>query len=316
MTNTPIGNFLARVASRLQPQRLDVLNAPEVWPMAPGHFSQTFDVDAPIGAQRISATLENDLTLTVFSSLTLTLQFSGLVKRPNGETQPIGPNGGGFFVSVVGDRVPRSFTFPRGSGVDVLGLTVVAINPGFAVPLGSVWAIVQQSRTLADGSQVITSTLVSGPVSVAQALGWPGSPVQPSTNVPYSRSFNGTTPAVTLAFTQTVPAGVRWDLQTFYTVYQAGNVSGTQMSFECVTGVGAFVKAFLGDPAAVAVNTTVTYVIGPGLPVITRSDGALRNLPWPGITMLAGDVFLTQHSGFGGSQFGAPQLTVLERLDP
>lgn len=316
MSDVPIRDFLQRVSARLtrQPQQLEVIN--DYQPRAPGtHSDFQITADSSLGTtQRISATLENDLTITMFSALTCTVSLTGIVRRPDGSTQPIGPNGAGFLVSVIGDRVPRSVTFPRGSGVDVIGLSVI-VSSATVVSLGSVWAIVQTSRTLADGTQAITSTLVSGPVSTSQALGWPGSPVLASINSPYQRASLLTTPGVGQNVVITVPTGARWELIALTGVFVVGGVAGA-VSFQLLTALQAFTKIIVEENVNAPAGSTQSYTIGVGLATAVAADGVTRSIGWPfNVGMLAGDVMRLQ-SALAASQWSTPFLTVLERLDP
>lgn len=321
MTDAPLGAWLRRVGARLTREPLRVENAiAETWrPSAPGGYGLPIDDDSLVAQQRTSATLENDLTITVFSALTVTLQLSGLVRRPNGDTQSIGPSGAGFIVSVVGDRVPRSVTFPRGSGVEVVGLTAVVIGSGgVSVPLGSVWAIVQQSRTLSDGTQAITSTLVSGPVSSSQALGWPGSPVRASIDVPYPRTFNPATPVANVNWTFTCPQGARQDLQSSVCVLQNNSAVAAEVQFRALSG--AQIKSIVASSTNVPAGASWGIVTAVGIAQFANAANLNSFVSWPsGLSLLAGDQFTSVVVTATLFQFNPPPLlvvSVLERLDP
>lgn len=317
MSDNPIAEFFARVRARARGP-LDVITPDvEYDAAAPGGYGNDFSAIAP-QTQRIAATLENDLTLTVFSALTLTVQLAGLVRRPDMSTQPIGPNGAGYVVSVIGDRVPRSVSFARGSGVEVLGLSIIAISTT-TVPLGACWAIVQQSRTLADGSRVITSTLLSGPVSTTQALGWPGSPVQQSTGTSYTRNISGTTPAPGVDIHETVPLGARWEVQIARYVFNTSAAGGNRTSLWITQAFGIGLNFFSTvAPNAHAPSTSRGYNwaqgIGVALDVIV--NGVTGPLPF-GRALNALDAWGTLTVGVDpADQYSSVQYVVKESLDP
>lgn len=311
--------WLHRVGRRLAREELQVENVADWQPNAPGGYG--FAEDAPIGRQSVAATFENDLTITIFSSLTLTVLLTGLVRRPDGSTQPIGPGGAGFTVSVVGDRVPRSVTFPRGSGVEVIGLSVVVSVSAVAVPLGSVWAIVQQSRALPTGLTVITSTLVSGPVSTSQALGWPGSPVLASTNSPYARSFGVANPGANIHWSSTVPTNARWEILSICATFQNSSAGATWVQFAGevtipVFGLAVKVLTFQ-NTNAIASGAVCSVVASVGAAEIQRPDLTAFTVPWPsGLQMQAAE-FVQSGAGIANLfNWTGISICVNERLDP
>lgn len=320
MSDKPIVDFLARVRGRLVPQPLQVVNVSEDdIAHGPGNFSAGLTtVDTGRSTQRTTATLENDLTFTVFSALTLTVQLAGLVKRPDGTTQPIGPGGAGFIVSAIGDRVTRSVTFARGSGVDVIGLSVVAISPT-PVPLGACWAIVQQSRTLADGSRVITSTLLSGPVSTTQPLGWPGSPVTQSTSVAYIRNITATLPGAGNELHEVVPLGARWEVQVVRWLLTTSG-AGVQRDPLWITlsSLGAINFFSSAAPATVGPGNSKGYNWAQGLGITQDAlvNGVTGPLPF-GRILNAGNAWGTLTINLDpGDVYSSVEYVVRESLDP
>jgi hypothetical protein len=313
--DSPARAWLDRMRGRsLTTAPLDVLNEDQ-GARPPGQF----DVGEPSTQrlQRVSATDENDVTVTVFSSVNCLVQFGGIIKRPNGQTQPIGSGGNGYQLSVIGDRVPRAVTFTRGSGVEPIGYHVQVVSP--IVLLGSVWVIVQQSRTLPDGSRVITNTYLSGPVSDVQPIGWPGSPVQASTTFFYPRSLTGTTPAAGAEINESVPAGARWEVQVFRYILNTDPTVINRVSewtIRTATGVLIFFSSMF--PNALGGSAIAGWNWAEGSPIVNDPSilGFTGPLPF-GLILGAGLRVGTITTGFqAGDQYSQVQYIVKEALDP
>jgi len=79
----------------------------------------------------------------------------------------------------------------------------------------------------------VVGILVQGYVTVAQGLGWPGSPILQSFDGPgLWRSVFGTTPALGAEIVETVPVNARWHLQSFRATLTTGPiVANRQVDF-------------------------------------------------------------------------------------
>jgi hypothetical protein len=107
------------------------------------------------------------------------------------------------------DRSKKVEDYSIGDG-SLLNVTVFA---GAGSPsIGQVYVIVQLVRG-AGGAAVVLGTILAGYVTMTQALGFPGSPIQSSVEgEPFVRAVNGTLPALGVAFLELVPTGARWEL--------------------------------------------------------------------------------------------------------
>ena len=113
-----------------------------------------------------------------------------------------------FPCRISSDRSEIATIFPLGTGY-ILNLSVYAVPP---VVIGQCFVIVTIVRGLS-GALFLVGTLLAGYVTNAQALGWPGTPIDNSIEKGgYYRMIAGTTPAAGNEITETCPTGARWDL--------------------------------------------------------------------------------------------------------
>jgi hypothetical protein len=107
----------------------------------------------------------------------------------------------------LSNRTARITEHELGNGA-LLNLTVFA-SAG-APQIGQTFVIVQLIRG-ASAAAIILGTLLQGYVTASQHLGWPGSPIQLSTEGQGSlRSIAGTNPAIGAEINESVPTGARW----------------------------------------------------------------------------------------------------------
>ena len=99
------------------------------------------------------------------------------------------------------------------SGSTILNLTVFA-RAG-APLMGQTFVSVQLVRGMG-AAAIVLGTLLQGYVTNQQALAWPGSPLQQSTDGSGAvRTIAGTIPAAGGEILETVPTGARWELMSF-----------------------------------------------------------------------------------------------------
>lgn len=99
------------------------------------------------------------------------------------------------------------------SGSTLLNLTVFA---GAGTPnVGQTFVIVKLIRGIGAGA-IVLGTILQGYVTIDQALGFPGSALQQSSDGPGAvRTIAGTVPAAGAEVAETVPTGARWELLLF-----------------------------------------------------------------------------------------------------
>lgn len=107
------------------------------------------------------------------------------------------------------DRTVRTEDFELGVGSL---LNVHAFASAGSPRVGQCFVMVQLVRGLGTAALVL-GTLFAGYVTSAQSLGYPGSPIQRSTDSePPPRVITGSVPAVGAEILETVPTGARWRL--------------------------------------------------------------------------------------------------------
>lgn len=110
------------------------------------------------------------------------------------------------------DRLATSVNLVLGVGA-ILNLTVFASS---GTPLsGQTYVMVQLIRGIG-APAIVLGTLLGGYITHVQALGWPGSPIAPSTEgEPYIRIIHGTSPPNGTVLLETVPTNTRWQVSSF-----------------------------------------------------------------------------------------------------
>lgn len=109
------------------------------------------------------------------------------------------------------DRSLKQQDYQLGAGF----VTNVTVRASSGTPiLGSCFVIVQLIRGLT-GATIPLGTLLAGTMTSTQALGWPGSAIENSLTVGYTRLITGTTPAAGAEVNELVPTGARWEVSAF-----------------------------------------------------------------------------------------------------
>lgn len=111
------------------------------------------------------------------------------------------------------DRTVKREDYELGSG-SLLNVTVFA-SAG-APKMGQTFVIVELVRGLG-AAAIVLGTLLAGPVTTSQPIGFPGSPILASTaGEPYLRAIVGATPAAGANLSEAVPTGARWELLSWF----------------------------------------------------------------------------------------------------
>jgi len=123
---------------------------------------------------------------------------------PNGITIP---NSQSF--TPTSDRFASFIDYELGTGALLNVTAFVASGNKY---IGETFVTVQLVRGIGNAA-IVLGTLLAGYITITQALGWPGSPIQSSTSTePLLRLVSGTTPAAGLEWSEAVPTGARWEL--------------------------------------------------------------------------------------------------------
>lgn len=180
---------------------------------------------------------------------------------------------------------------------------------------GGVFAILEIVRGGSGAVQPL-ATLLQGYVTTNARLAWPGSPILPSTaGAGRLRTITGTDQVAGVEITETVPAGVRWNLISFRGfLTTSATVANRQPSL--VIDDGANILHQSGANAVVAASATAGYFWGSGVGAFgATGNGNQGTLPdrlplSPGYRMRTSTLLLD-----AGDNWGAPQYLVEEFIE-
>jgi hypothetical protein len=211
------------------------------------------------------------------------------------------------------DRSAKSDDFPL-SGQTLLNVNVVA-SAG-APLIGQCYVMVQLIRGIGSAALVV-GTILAGPVTATQSLGFPGSPIQAAVEgIGYVRAINGTTPAAGVDINETVPTGARWSLLSFrFQLTTNAVVANRKANFRLQSSIGFLYLS--ANTNAQTAGLVGDYSIGQSLGYANDAAQSLYTLPMPeGTTLLAGQTFGTSSTALqAGDQFSSPRYLVREWLD-
>lgn len=163
----------------------------------------------------------------------------------------------------------------------------------------------------------LVGMLAGGDVTARQGIAWPGSDVRSSLDGPGAlRSIVGTTPAVGVDISETVPTGARWELLSFAYLFTASAVAGSR-ELLLVIDDGANVLYSSPIQAFVTANQVRPVYRIPGLavPFIDINNRFTSPLP-VGLQLGAGYRVRTSTSGGDvGDVYAAPIYQVREWLE-
>jgi len=201
------------------------------------------------------------------------------------------------------------------SGTTILNLTVYA-SVG-APAIGQTFVKVELIRGTGIAA-IVLGTILQGYITSAQALGWPGSPLQTSVDSGgYYRTINGTTPSAGAEVSEVVPTGARWHLLSFAATLQASGVAGTRQPALVLAPTGlAIIVAPQVNKATAGQQGTFNWA--PGLPFESQLSLGLNvgGLPLD-VALLAGGSCGTSTSGLQvGDQWTQVFYLIREYLEP
>lgn len=160
------------------------------------------------------------------------------------------------------NRVVSFQNYKLGAGT-LLRLTAF-VSSGL-VFYGQTYILAQLVRGVSGPTQVI-ATLIGGYITVNQALGFPGTPIQSSLEGQgYMRGIQGTLPGAGHDILESVPLNARWELVSANAQLTASAAPNNRTVRIVVTGQG--LSSSFGLPAGQqGPNAIVNYVWGPNMP--------------------------------------------------
>ena len=166
------------------------------------------------------------------------------------------------------------------------------------------------------GATIVLGVLLQGYVTGEQHLGWPGSPIESSTQgEPLPRTIIGTNPAAGSEISETVPTGARWNVKGMRAQLTTDATAGNRFpEWQYVDGGTILVAAI---PSTVqATGSTKEYVMFHGAAPAAAPLGQALVFAIPEVFWLpAGFIIRTVTSNFAaGDNWTAPALSVQEPL--
>jgi hypothetical protein len=214
------------------------------------------------------------------------------------------------------DRSAKTDDFPL-SGQTLLNMTVFAAAG--APLMGQTFVIVQLIRGIG-ASAIVLGTILQGYVTVTQAQGWPGSPVQTSLESGgYYRRIIGTVPLAGVDLAEVCPTGARWELlEVFLSLQNSAAVANRIVALGLWRNNSMSFLQPCDTPATASQNSSYFASSAPKQPAVFDGFTHRNALPLPPTTILhAGDSFLTNTVGLqAGDQFNNPYYFVREWLEP
>jgi hypothetical protein len=180
---------------------------------------------------------------------------------------------------------------------------------------GHVFAIVEVVRGSTANAQVL-GTLLQGYVTATQRLAWPGSPIESSVaGVGRLRSIAGTDPAANVEISETVPAGVRWRILSFWFAFTT-SVTVANRTPRIVIDDGATEYFRAGSGILQTASTTAVYEASAAPPIGAAGGGPnMIGLPY-NIVLPAGHRIRTSTVSMDATDnYAAPQYVVEEWLE-
>jgi len=218
-----------------------------------------------------------------------------------------------FVCIPTADRQVTEDVFSLGKGAL---LNLAAFVTGATPLIGQTWVMLQIVRGFT-GPLVLLGTLLQGYVTSSQGLGWPGSPIQSSTDSGgYYRTIAGTQPAAGAQVSEVVPTGARWEFLSGQFDFTASAAVANRFPLIAFRDPS---YAIVGVPRPVVVTATqvVTLGVAPDFPFTQHATWNIDTMPVPkGLTLLAGQSIVTNVIGMqAGDQWGVPHYAVREWLE-
>lgn len=215
--------------------------------------------------------------------------------------------------SPTADRTVNTFNIDVGAGY-LLNCSAIVVAGSPLV--GQTYVMVRILRG-ASGATLMLGAMLGGYITAKQALAYPGSPIESSiAGGGYPRTIVGTQPAVGVNIMETVPAGARWELDSFTADLDTTAAAGNRC-VQLAVFSGGNAKVFSPCTTNDAGSHHFFYTWGVGLIIATRGDGRVFTMPWPErLPILAGESIQTQVVSFdAGDTWSAPVYAVREWLE-
>jgi hypothetical protein len=200
------------------------------------------------------------------------------------------------------------------SGCTILNLTVFAAAG--APQIGQTFVKVELIRGIGVAA-IVLGTILQGYVTTNQAIGFPGSPIQNTTDAqPAVRLITGTTPAPGSEINEVVPTGARWQLVYFQAKLTTGATAGTRgprLAFN--TGTPAFIHFPASSGLAPSLNKFFAWTTNGLIGSDTSSNVSSGNIPDAAILTAGQSIATNTENLIAGDAWSNVTYGIEERLE-
>lgn len=263
---------------------------------------------ATAGGGGLYMTGEEGLQLTTIGALAgAVVMLEGRLITPDGKVIPIAER-----------HVPNS-NYTAKSTLTALAEGVLVnvqlrVTTGTAIR-GHVFALLEIARGSVGAVQPL-GTLLQGYLTSGARLAWPGSLLESSTaGAGRIRSITGTDPAAGVEISETVPAGVRWRVLSFWFTLVTSAVVANRTP-RIVVDDGALEYFRAGAGATQAASLTQIYDGSPAPPIANTGGGPIMiGLPYQQVLMAGHRIKTSTALIDAGDNYSAPQYVVEEWIE-
>jgi hypothetical protein len=223
------------------------------------------------------------------------------------------PDAFSYTMTPAADRSVSAFNFPMPRCL----LLNCSFFASAGAPLtGQTYAMLKVARGVGAGALVL-GQLLGGYVTAYQHLAYPGSAIENSIQGNgYPRTILGTTPAPGAEVLETVPAGARWLVDSFFLELACSAAAAnryTQLLLQPAIGANFYSSVF--TPMIAGSNNTLTWAVG--MQGVTQPQPGYQQMALgPFQYLVAGDMIRTFTTGLqAGDAYGTPNYRVREWLE-
>lgn len=254
---------------------------------------------------------EDNLRITGWTSVAgLSLVWGGRMVLLDGTIKPFTGRG-----PLTSSRFSNTYLQSLGTGF-LLNFSVVVT--GGTIVQGECYARVTLVRGLT-GAVEYLGTVAQGYVTNSQAISFPGSPLQLSTEgAGVLRQFSGTNPAAGVDPDEVVPAGARWELVSFFDLLVCSAVAVTRRPLLRLETAGGGILAESRAPGSVGSNGSGGFSWMQGMPwetTLAGLTGGSAGLPSNPMLLAGNHIVIVTLGLDAGDNWQAPDLAVKEWLE-
>jgi hypothetical protein len=192
-------------------------------------------------------------------------------------------------------------------------LTVVATG---TLVIGQAYVRVDLVRGTVNGARTPIATLIAGGLTAQQRRAWPGGSLdQTYDGAGAIRSVAGTNPAAGVEISETVPAGARWRLESFFaTLVTDATAANREVALVVDDGTNVLARVPTGQNHAASLTRNYSYFPGGEVSAVAQDVTIVQRAP--AFWLLPGYRIRTITTNLqAADDWSAPRLGVLEQLE-